>query len=394
MKAFIALTIGLKIILCLCATSSAEQVVFSEIHYNPKGDKPEYIEIQNLTATPKDISRWKMSNGVEFEFPDFDEAEPDRAFLKKWERILLSSVDEQTLREAYSIPASIKVYGPWEGSLNNGGELVALEDKNGVIMAEVEYNDDGSKWPIAADGAGHTLRLIHQNRGAKHWKNWGVSLAPDGTPGKGPAEDAGQTTKIIGLGSVWKYDQSGVDNGTSWRDVEFDDSTWNEGPGIFGKEGASNKMPDPGFQTPWTTGGKFTYYLRKEFNWSGAFRSAKILIDGVFDDGIVVYLNGQEIGRKLMPVGSVNWQTPGQRGEAKYGSIIQGDITGLLKSGRNVLAVEIHNERSGSSDIVFGADVSISTIPPDLTELLTVSEVHFDNDGTVDWVELHVPGQQ
>ncbi|NRB45103.1 MAG: lamin tail domain-containing protein, partial [Verrucomicrobiales bacterium] len=58
------------------------------------------------------------------------------------------------------------------------------------------------------------------------------------------------------------------------------------------------------------------------------------------------------------------------------------------------LAVEIHNERSGSSDIVFGADVSIATIPPDLTELLTVSEVHFDNDGTVDWVELHVPGQQ
>ena len=42
------------------------------------------------------------------------------------------------------------------------------------------------------------------------------------------------------------------------------DSAWNEGPGIFGKEGASNKMPDPGFQTPWTTGGKYTYYLRKE----------------------------------------------------------------------------------------------------------------------------------
>ena len=394
MKASASFSFVLLILLCLHGTSSAEQVVFSEIHYNPKGDKPEYIEIQNLTATPKDISRWRMSSGVQFEFPDFDEADPDRAFLKKWERILLSSVDEQALREAYSIPASVKVYGPWEGSLNNGGELIVLEDKNGVVMAEVEYNDDGSKWPIAADGAGHTLRLIHQNRGAKYWKNWGVSLAPDGTPGKGPAEDAGQTTKIIGLGSVWKYDQSGVDNGTSWREEEFNDSAWNEGPGIFGKEGLSNKMPDPGFQTPWTTGGKFTYYLRKDFNWSGAFRSAKIIIDGLFDDGIVVYLNGQEIGRKLMPAGAVNWQTPGQRGEAKYGSIIQGDITGLLKSGRNVLAVEIHNERSGSSDIVFGADVSISTIPPDLTELLTVSEVHFSDQGTVDWVELQVPGQQ
>ena len=41
--------------------SHAEQVVFSEINYNPKGDKPEYIEIYNITATPKDISKWKMT---------------------------------------------------------------------------------------------------------------------------------------------------------------------------------------------------------------------------------------------------------------------------------------------------------------------------------------------
>ena len=41
----------------LSLISRAEQVVFSEINYNPRGDKPEYIEIYNLTATPKDISK-------------------------------------------------------------------------------------------------------------------------------------------------------------------------------------------------------------------------------------------------------------------------------------------------------------------------------------------------
>jgi hypothetical protein len=61
----------------------AEQVVFSEIHYNPKGDKPEFIEIYNLTATIKDISKWKMTNGVEYEFPDFDEADTSRTFFKE-----------------------------------------------------------------------------------------------------------------------------------------------------------------------------------------------------------------------------------------------------------------------------------------------------------------------
>ena len=122
--------------------SKAEQVVFSEINYNPRGDKPEFIEIYNLTATPKDISKWKMTEGIEYEFPNFNEADPSITFLEKWERILLSSVDEKALREAYEIPASTKIYGPWEGNLNNGGESLVLEDKNGVVMAQVEYGDD------------------------------------------------------------------------------------------------------------------------------------------------------------------------------------------------------------------------------------------------------------
>ena len=67
----------------LSLISRAEQVVFSEINYNPRGDKPEYIEIYNLTATPKDISKWKMTEGVGYVFPDFDEADPSRTFLKK-----------------------------------------------------------------------------------------------------------------------------------------------------------------------------------------------------------------------------------------------------------------------------------------------------------------------
>ena len=70
--------------------SKAEQVVFSEINYNPRGDKPEFIEIYNLTATPKDISKWKMTEGIEYEFPNFNEADPSITFLEKWERILLT----------------------------------------------------------------------------------------------------------------------------------------------------------------------------------------------------------------------------------------------------------------------------------------------------------------
>ncbi len=379
--------------LVLCAALPAEQVVFSEIHYNPKGDKPEYLEIYNLTATPLDIANWQFSKGIDYEFPGFNETNPDSSFIQPFERILIAGVDEQTLRGAYAIPASTKVYGPWSGGLSNDGELLELEDKNGVIRASVEYNDDGRKWPVAADGAGHSLRLIRENRGASNWRNWGISLAPGGTPGSAAAQDEGQVTQVLELGSSWKYDQGGINQESAWREPDFDDSAWNEGPGFFGRD--SRLMPEPGFQTAWTTGGRITYYLRREFQWNELFSSASIQLNGLFDDGVVVYLNGQEIGRNSMPAGVIDWQTAASSHEARtYESIVQGDITGFLQVGTNVIAVEVHNSSSGSSDIVFGADAFISSIPVDQTELIRLSEVHFADDGRVDWVELHAPGQE
>ena len=173
------------IIAVICPKLPAEQVVFSELHYNPQGDKPEYLEVYNLTATPLDIANWKFSRGVDYEFPDFNEADPGISFIQSFERILITGVDEQALREAYVIPAGTKIYGPWSGALSNEGELLELQDQNGVVRASVEYNDDGRKWPVAADGAGHSLRLVRENRGGSNWRNWGVSLAQGGTPGSG-----------------------------------------------------------------------------------------------------------------------------------------------------------------------------------------------------------------
>ncbi|MED5586781.1 MAG: lamin tail domain-containing protein [Verrucomicrobiota bacterium] len=378
----------------ICPQSPAEQVVFSEIHYNPQGDQPEYLEIYNLTATPQDIANWKFSQGIDYTFPDFNEADPGAVFLQPFERIIIAGVDEQNLREAYVIPAGTKIYGPWTGSLSNAGELLELRDKNGVIRASVEYNDDGRKWPVAADGAGHSLRLIRENRGASNWRNWGPSLARGGTPGSGSVQDEGQVKKILELGSTWKYDQSGVNHGTAWREPGFDDSSWLEGPGFFGKESAGKVMPEPGFQTAWTTGGRITYYLRTEFEWNDTFSEASIQLSGLFDDGVVVYLNGQEVGRNSMPAGVIDWQTRASSHEARiYEPIVEGDVTGVLKVGTNILAVEVHNSSSGSSDIVFGADAFVSSVPVDQSELLKVSEVHVSDDGRVDWVELFVPGE-
>jgi hypothetical protein len=195
---------GIFAIFLLSGVASAEQVVISEIHYHPKPGKPEFIELQNLTATIFDIAEWKITNGVDYTFPPFSAANTGRTFLGKFERILVSNVDEAALRAAYpSIPAATKIYGPWIGALNNAGETIRVHDKNGIRMCEVTYGNDGRKWPVSADGAGHTLTLVRPNYGAGTWRTWAASVTPDGTPG-GPevAPAAGSQAGLIDLSEV------------------------------------------------------------------------------------------------------------------------------------------------------------------------------------------------
>ncbi|MGC6467229.1 MAG: lamin tail domain-containing protein [Akkermansiaceae bacterium] len=370
----------------------AEQVIFTEIQYNAKAGQPDFLEITNNTATIFDIGKWYFSDGISYEFPDFNSGDTDAHLLKQFETILVSPVDEATLRAAYpNIPETTRIFGPYTSSLSNSGERVTLNDKNGVVMTTVEYND-GGKWPGAADGTGHTLTRINRNLREGGWRNWASSPTPGGTPGFVPAPDAlpTTTTQIVSTDAVWKYDQNEANNdlGTAWRDPDFNDAGWSEGPGIFGVDGGDS------FGTSWTTGGRYTYYLRKEFQFDSGFTSATMDVSAHLDDGMVIYLNGQEVARFNMTTGTINFDTAAN-GSSEWDALQEiatdVDITGSLQTGRNVLAVEVHNRTQGSGDIAFGADISITNTAAPAASL-TLSEVHFGDDGNVDWIELHAPG--
>src|SRR5262245_33806885 len=87
----------------LVGSGRSDQVVFSEVMYHPPGALPEYIEVYNTTATPLDMAEWRLRDGVDYDFPKFSAGDPQRTFLKPFERILLSPVPESALRAAYSI---------------------------------------------------------------------------------------------------------------------------------------------------------------------------------------------------------------------------------------------------------------------------------------------------
>ena len=368
--------VTLLVTLILAVTSVAERVTFSEIHYSPKDDKPEYIELFNNSGSAVDFACWEFSDGIDYKFPDFSPSSPQQTFMCAFERVLVTNVDEKTFRANYTVPGDVKIFGPYTGSLSNAGEALELRDKNGVMVCRVRYNDRGT-WPVAADGAGHSLRLINKYLSCSKFDNWAPSASPGGTPGVAPAGSDGQrfsnpsvdlatSFPIVSLGDEWKYDDSGNDLGSGWKESGYDDSSWSSGGGIFGRETASRiaAMPEPKIQTEWKERIS-THYMRKQFEWAGGTTSAFFSMDAMLDDGLVIYLNGKEVGRHRMPAGEINYQTNASSVpsslEAKIEQrIIESDISGMLINGTNTLAVEVHNNSRNSSDLVFGPIIRVS----------------------------------
>ena len=171
------------VFLALSGAAFGSQVVFSEVMYQPLTGKPEFIEVENISATPLDMALWKFTDGVAFSLPDFNAGASQAHMLKGYERILFSSADDATTRAAYpGIPPTVRIFGPWTGALDNNGERITLKDKNGVIVCTLNYGDSG-KWPVQADGPGHSLVLSDANRAPGDWRYWRASVNRNGSPG-------------------------------------------------------------------------------------------------------------------------------------------------------------------------------------------------------------------
>ncbi|MCA9213170.1 MAG: lamin tail domain-containing protein [Planctomycetales bacterium] len=208
-----------------------------------------------------------------------------------------------------------------------------------------------------------------------------------------------QQTDQVDLGfswnAEWKYDRSGEDLGTAWRDLEYDDSQWDTGIGPLGNEQERLAYP---IQTEFELTSR-TYYFRRNFNVGSELDLSRITaeFETQVDDGFVVYLNGVEVVRQGMRDGEVAFDTFANR------SVNEAQVEGpfnvpanLFKTGQNVFAVEVHQVSDASRDLVFGMSFQASvpveqkSTAAELIDGLRISELMFDNsaDGPLDFVEV------
>ncbi|WP_309488832.1 lamin tail domain-containing protein [Oceaniferula flava] len=187
---------------------------------------------------------------------------------------------------------------------------------------------------------------------------------------------------IVGKNSVWAFDDSGTDRGSSalvdgeagynssnWKHPDFAASGWSSGAGVlgFGALGASGSSvtPDTTMGDGTAAGGANprTCYLRRQFSINAVHEIGSVSASVLADDGVIVYLNGVEVYRSNLAPGAIVYSdfaenAVGGASEIAYSSFFID--TSLLLEGQNTLAVEVHQVNAGSSDIGFDMDLSVA----------------------------------
>ena len=170
---------------------------------------------------------------------------------------------------------------------------------------------------------------------------------------------------------VWRFDRTGTDLGTAWKEKSFDDSKWQQGKALIGEEPGAVAEP---LRTPISRSndaGEYnkTIYFRGRFNFSGSTSAgAKLQLRHVVDDGAVFYLNGVELSRFGIATGPVDFTTDAAGHENAWEGPFDVSAASLV-AGENVFAVEVHQSGGSSSDLVFGAElvVSVPVVPTVVT---------------------------
>jgi hypothetical protein len=187
------------------------------------------------------------------------------------------------------------------------------------------------------------------------------------------AQAIAQST-LVSTGAVWRYLDTGVDQGMAWRALAFDDSAWGSGLGELGFGDGDEATILSRTNALGET--NITCYFRHLFNVPDISAYSNLLVRLRRDDGAVVYLNGVEVFRSNMPTGVVDYATPAFLAQDDGAGIFARPINrSLLLSGDNLLAVEVHQNTNTSSDISFDLELAANvTFEPPVVNITSPSD--------------------
>ena len=170
----------------------APAIRITEVMYNPAdpsaaeiaagfadNDMFEFIELRNTGSQTLPLEGMRLSDGVEFTFPQISLAPGDYVVVV---------ANQAAFQHRYSGFAGT-IAGQFDsGTLNNGGERVQLDAPIGGVIHEFTYKDG---WFGHTDGEGFSLTARSDLQDLPLWdtkEGWQPSSTPGGTPGAGDTD--------------------------------------------------------------------------------------------------------------------------------------------------------------------------------------------------------------
>jgi Lamin Tail Domain/Putative Ig domain len=151
-----------------------DEIVINEIMYHhraeagtnglpPQPSPEEWIELYNRSAQAVDLTGWKLSDAVSYDFL------PGTTLAAGG--YLVVANDAAALQARYP---SINIVGSFNKKLSPLGEQIVLEDPTGNPADQVRYFA-GGRWPASADGGGSSLELRDPDADNSKGEAWAAS---------------------------------------------------------------------------------------------------------------------------------------------------------------------------------------------------------------------------
>jgi WD40 repeat protein len=257
-------------------------------------------------------------------------------------------------------------------ALSPDGKWIATAAADGAVIVRERLGDKVIAKIEGLEGAARALAFAPGQRFLAAGLEDG-SLRAWALPAPAPAAvaaAAGAAGDLIPAGESWRFHKGSSAPPAEWAKLEFDDSGWASGKSGFGYSSSAEELASVATRLDDMAGQYLSLYIRRAFDVDDPAAVTELSLRVIYDDGFVVYLNGDEVGRTNVE-GSppANTATAGNAVEPQETVLdLKGQLA-KLKKGKNVLAIQGHNANTGSSDFVLspvlrGASTKAPAPPP------------------------------
>lgn len=316
--------------------------VINEIHFGPADDpttgptQHEFIEIFNPGDDPVDLSGWTLTEGITYAFPA-------GTILNAGAYICVAQNPA-----AFQARFGFLPLGPYVGKLSNEGDHIVLSNAANVMQDEVEYQS-GFPWPTTARGLGPSMELIHpslDNNLGGSWRSGGTFASAE-------------VVYLNEASNTWKYfrgTEEASDPVSDWRELVFDDANWTTATTPVGYGGGYVvNTALTGMQSVHST-----MYYRNTFTIAAGQVPESLSLRIKYDDGAIVWINGEEVARLNVPAGEVSFNglASSDHPVGDWETITVNNADAYLNGGTNVICVQSINLTTASGDYFFDAKIN------------------------------------